>query len=273
MTKTPLLAEMQSRIGISEIRGKKHNPVIIQWFKNVGHPEVKDDETSFCSVGLADAALTVGLPIPPRDVVMMAKSWSSWGANVEKTAVAIRAALEAGFDVVAIWPRGDPKGWQGHVNVVEAVKGNKVVCVGANQRVPGQSYDGVTRSAPRPIKEAIAFRRYVPATIPALKDAGSTEAAKIDLAEKVTVGGGVVLAAAKAADETGAFEPSIKDVAENVDALTSLLEGAKALAKFAMANVAISTFVLLVVAFFVVRWWRRNRLQRHESGQPISTQV
>src|SRR5262245_32697517 len=104
-----LLEVMQSRLGVQEVPGKKHNPIIVGWFEAIGHPEVADDETSWCATALGSAALEAGLPIPPRNVNMMARSWLTWGVKVEPTDVAPGD--------VAIWPRGDPRGWQGHVNV------------------------------------------------------------------------------------------------------------------------------------------------------------
>lgn len=265
-----LLSEMQSRLGTVEIRGNKHNPTIVKWFSNVGHPEIKDDETSYCSVGLADAALTVGLPIPRHEVVMMARSWLDWGIEVEKNAAAIQAALDDGYDVVAIWPRGDPQGWQGHVNIVETTVGARVVCVGANQRVPGKNYDGVTRAKPRAIKEAIGFRRSVPATRKDLKEAGSKEITVADATVKIATGGAVVTTVAKTADETGMLEP-IKDVSTNVGIITNLLSGVQSLGKLVAANVGLSSLVLLVVAAFVARWWIKRRLARHAQGQPLTS--
>jgi hypothetical protein len=35
-----LLTVMQSRLGIQEVPGDGDNPVILGWFKAIGHPEV-----------------------------------------------------------------------------------------------------------------------------------------------------------------------------------------------------------------------------------------
>lgn len=145
MTGEILLEEMRSRIGINEIRGRKHNQEILEWFAAVGHPEVVDDETAHCSAGLAAAALKVGLPIPPRNTVLMARSWLTWGVRVD------RADIQPSD--IAVWPRGNPAGPFGHVNVVEKVVGRKVICIGANQAT-GKGCDGVTRSKLRAIADA-----------------------------------------------------------------------------------------------------------------------
>jgi hypothetical protein len=35
--------------GLKEIRGEEHNPVILKFFKEIGHSWVQDDETAWCA--------------------------------------------------------------------------------------------------------------------------------------------------------------------------------------------------------------------------------
>lgn len=46
----PTLIEVwDSRLGIAETAGPKHNQIIADWWKDAGHPEIVDDETAWCS--------------------------------------------------------------------------------------------------------------------------------------------------------------------------------------------------------------------------------
>lgn len=248
---TAWLDVASSHVGLKEVPGKGNNPKIVTMYAECGHPEIKQDETAWCAAFTGACLARVGLP---NTGSLAARSYLKYGIALDKPRKGCIVVLKRGA------------GWQGHVGFYVGHTSTHIKILGGNQ-------GNAVSIASFPKSQLLGYRWPVESTIPALKEAGSTEAAKIDLAEKITVSTTVGLGLGKAADELGAFQPTIKDAAEHVDALTSLLEGAKALAKFAMANVAISTFVLLVVGFLVVRWWRSNRLSRHDAGQPISTQV
>lgn len=165
-TDAPWLAAMAAKVGIQEIPGEKHNLVILEWFERIGHPEVEADEVSWCAVATGACLKEVGLPIPPRDVNMMARSYLSYGVKCEPKPGAI-----------AVWPRG--KAWQGHVNIVEEVlPDGRVICIGGNQSMKGG--DAVTRTKPQDASKALDFRWPVAPTVPDLRKAGSTEVKKGD---------------------------------------------------------------------------------------------
>lgn len=45
ITETPWLDVMRSRLGTQEIPGEGgDNPIILGWFKAIGHPEIRHDE-------------------------------------------------------------------------------------------------------------------------------------------------------------------------------------------------------------------------------------
>jgi hypothetical protein len=274
---TTILQIMQSRLGIAEIRGKKNNPIIVGWFKDVGHAEITDDETSYCSAALGSAALEVGLPIPPHNICLMARSWLTWGVEVPKDGKAIQAAMDEGYDVVAVWPRGDPQGWQGHVNVVEKVvsDGRDVVCVGANQAT-GKGYDGVTRSAPRAVSQALGFRRSVPPTIPALRLAGSSEVKQGDLVQSagtVATTGSIIWATIQSA--FGPVEiPQFKALPEGLSWWQSVIGGVNALWKLVIAHPwLVGTLIASLVFVAVGHRIKARRLEKHKAGVPLSSQV
>lgn len=270
MTKSnsTLLEVMQSRIGIAEIRGKKHNPMIVQWCKDAGHPEIIDDETSWCSLSLCSAAKEADLPFPPVNINPMAKSWLTWGIKVEP-----KSAVQPGD--VAVWPRGDPKGWQGHVNVVERVIDDTVVCIGGNQST-GKGYDAVTRSAPRAIEQAIEFRRAVAPTIPALRQAGSTEVKQGDLVQnagQAATIGSVILATVKEA--IGPVDlPQFATLPESLTWWQTIIGGANAIGKLFLGNPWLAgTIFAGLICIVVGRRLKTRRLAKHKAGVPLSTQV
>lgn len=52
-TELALLDAMRARVGIKEIAGKDHNPLIVSMFADVGHPQIRDDETAWCAAVVA----------------------------------------------------------------------------------------------------------------------------------------------------------------------------------------------------------------------------
>lgn len=258
-----LLEIMQSRVGIREIPGPQHNPDIVQWFADVGRPDVTDDETANCSACVGSAALKADLPIPARNVVLMARSWLTWGVKVEPNDV------RPGD--IAVWPRGDPQGWQGHVNVIEIVyPGGLISCIGANQG------DAVTRTKPRPVIGALGFRRPVAATVPALRKAGSSEIRKADqiqnagwLSLLVTSVMGVIQ------EMTGPITvPTFTSLPETLTWWETVLRGLNAIGTLAIAHPYLAGgAVLAIVAWLVGRRLKAARVAKHAAGIPLSAQV
>ena len=44
-----MFLKAMSFYGLKEVPGKEHNPKILEFFEDIGHEWVKDDETSWCS--------------------------------------------------------------------------------------------------------------------------------------------------------------------------------------------------------------------------------
>lgn len=86
-----------------EIAGKKHNPLIVKWFGQVGHSWVTDDETAWCAAFMGAMLQEGGLPSTKK---LNARSYLNWGKEVE-----LHEAKEG--DVV-VFQRGT-SGWEGHV--------------------------------------------------------------------------------------------------------------------------------------------------------------
>lgn len=90
-------------IGVREIPGKKHNPIILGWLRKIG-TWVTDDETAWCSTFINYCALVTGRE---RTGKLNARSWLEVGAAVD-----LDSARKG--DVVILW-RGSKSSWKGHV--------------------------------------------------------------------------------------------------------------------------------------------------------------
>lgn len=99
-----------------------HNPKILQYFKDVGHPWVKDDETAWCAAFVGAMLKRAGMPHTGK---LNARSYVEWGDPV-----ALDQARPG--DIVVFW-RGSPSSWQGHVGFYTAHDDNYVMVLGGNQ--------------------------------------------------------------------------------------------------------------------------------------------
>lgn len=264
-----LIEVMESRLGIEEIKGKDHNPAILQMWIDSGHPEIQTDEEFWCSAAMCSAALASAMPMPPVNINPMARSWLTWGVTVAHKDV-------ARGDVV-VWPRGKPGSSSGHVNCVAEVRkiGSivQVRCVGGNQSHP--SGGAITLTDWTNIAGALpnGVRRPVPATVKDLRAAGSTTIKSNDNMEKVAIA-------------TTFFTPIVEGV-------KSLFEGAPNLSSVqgltyweAIGKVAGNVFAYAnahpyMVAICIVGgglWLnshlnKRARVAEHAAGLPIAGEV
>lgn len=102
--------------------GKGHNPKVLQYFADVGHSWVKDDETAWCAAFVGAMLKRAGLPHTGK---LNARSYLEWGEPVQ-----LSEAKEG--DIVVLW-RGSPNSAQGHVGFFVRQQGNRVDLLGGNQ--------------------------------------------------------------------------------------------------------------------------------------------
>lgn len=105
-----------------ETIGPVDNPVIVGWFKEIGHSWVKDDETAWCSCFVNWLAMKQGLE---RSGKLDARSWLKVGEHLHLSDVRLG-------DVVVFW-REDPKSWKGHVGLYAGRDLYNVYVLGGNQ--------------------------------------------------------------------------------------------------------------------------------------------
>ena len=130
-----------TQYGVTEIRGIKHNPKIVNYSKESGFNGVIDDETSWCSVFMNWCALKAGME---RSKALTARSWLKIGEKVTTPKTG---------DIVVFW-RESPSSWKGHVGIFinYTENGKYIRCLGGNQ-------SNKVCIAKYPVKELLGFRR------------------------------------------------------------------------------------------------------------------
>lgn len=125
---TPPEAMMQflsQYVGLHEIVGQRNNPIIVDWFKEIGFSWVKDDETAWCSCTQNYVAKQLSIE---RSGKLDARSWMNAGLPVEDPVPG---------DIAVFW-EGDPNpaiNWHGHVTQFKGFTrdGSGIWCLGGNQ--------------------------------------------------------------------------------------------------------------------------------------------
>ena len=91
-----------SQYGVSEIPGRADNPTIVNYFHEIGHKWVADDETAWCSAFANWVCKRSNLTMSGK---LNARSWLSVGTKVKYPQTG---------DIVVLW-RSSPNSWKGHV--------------------------------------------------------------------------------------------------------------------------------------------------------------
>ncbi len=90
MTKPKWFRVAESYQGLKEIRGPKHNAVILGWLDKL-RAWWREDETPWCGVFVAQCMNEVGLPYP--QYYMRAKDWADYGSLLRRDRLAQGAIL------------------------------------------------------------------------------------------------------------------------------------------------------------------------------------
>ena len=106
--------------GLKEVVGEEDNPQIVQFFQDIGHTWIKDDETAWCSAFINWVAKECGCQ---KSSKLDARSWLLIGRDIKYPALG---------DVVVFW-REDPESWKGHVGLYISQNNTSVYTLGGNQ--------------------------------------------------------------------------------------------------------------------------------------------
>lgn len=116
----PWFQHLYKLIGTHEGTKRRPNPVVLEMFKDSGHPEIRDTTAvAWCAAGINSAMERTGNPGTKR---LDARSFLQWGE-----------ACEMKKGAVAVFWRVSPKSWQGHVALVDSWDANYIYCLGCNQ--------------------------------------------------------------------------------------------------------------------------------------------
>jgi uncharacterized protein (TIGR02594 family) len=138
VTHPEIFAHAMSFYGLEEISGEKHNPKIIEFFKEIGHSWVQTDETAWCSAFINYLAKKNGYEYSGH---LDARSWQKVGASVYPPNVG---------DLVVLW-RESPDSWKGHVGLYVRKDQNKIWVLGGNQ-------SGAVNIKPYPVERLLSYR-------------------------------------------------------------------------------------------------------------------
>ena len=123
-------AEAREHLGTWEWKDG-HNPKIVQWFSDVGHAWVKDDETAWCAAFVGAMLKAGGFAHTGK---LNARSYVDYGEHVDPE------DAQPG-DIVIFW-RDDPTSWKGHVGFYVRKAHENIIVLGGNQgnQVSEQAY-------------------------------------------------------------------------------------------------------------------------------------
>lgn len=74
-------------IGEREIKGSRHNPLIVKWWQDIGAGWFTDDETPWCGAALGGILKEAGYPILSGAEAPRALAWSGYGKKLTKPAM------------------------------------------------------------------------------------------------------------------------------------------------------------------------------------------
>lgn len=293
-------------IGQREVPGAKANPLIAgkptSWFSLLGYPEIKSDEIANCgaAVGAAlvlETYLGTGWTLEDLESDDDEEQEAAWDALEEaksKTPLPIRdrRLLARGYSDIGIDARRDPKpgdiiiiprgkAWEGHVMQIDEVQSSlrRYKCVGSNQA------DATSHAFVGFDDEIVAIRRPIPATVEALKKAGSGAIARGEaiktIGDGLAVGVPAVTATGKLiekAAEAPSFIPdaptaieTMQTTAQNLGIFNTLVDAAAATGAFLVNNPWI---VFLVATGIVLRVYGiqeiRKRVASYAAGVPLA---
>lgn len=115
-----LLKVALSQYGIEEVPGDSDNSVIVNYFSEIGHDWVKNDETAWCSAFVNWCAKIANYEYTGK---LNARSWLEIGWEVKHPSPG---------DLVILW-RSSPDSWKGHVGFYISHDDDNVYVLGGNQ--------------------------------------------------------------------------------------------------------------------------------------------
>jgi uncharacterized protein (TIGR02594 family) len=168
----PWLIEAHKFVGLREIVGSKHEPKILQFFAEAGHPGVHDDETAWCAAFVGAMLRRAGYS---SSGALNARSYLNFGTKLTKPVPGC----------IVVFKRGN-SAWQGHVGFVDRVLGS-----GTTMMVTGGNQGNAVSTAQFGMADVLGYRWPLVTSAPAAKSKPNPTAEKAKTGAKVG-GGGLV---------------------------------------------------------------------------------
>lgn len=115
----PWLTEARKFVGLREIVGSRHEPKILQFFSEAGHPGIHDDETAWCAAFVGAMLRKAGYS---STGALNARSYLNFGTKLTKPTPGC----------IVVFKRGSSS-WQGHVAFFLRDLGDRIEVLGGNQ--------------------------------------------------------------------------------------------------------------------------------------------
>ncbi len=129
----PWLDYLANHIGLKEIAGPQHNPLIVAWGREAGIDWWNNDEDAWCAVAVNGALVHAGYPSTRS---ALARSFTRYGTRLDTPVPG----------AIVVFPRGsDPL--YGHVGIVESVSADGATVTVINGNVSNEVRRSVFRTA------------------------------------------------------------------------------------------------------------------------------
>lgn len=258
MTKWLDLAEAE--IGTHEVAGSADNPRILAYYRDAGHAGIEHDETPWCAAFVCAMLKRAGYP---HTRSLAARSFTTYGTKLDRPQLGCIVVMTRGAST-----------WEGHVGFFVGETATHVKVLGGNQR------DSVS-IASFPKSSVLAYRMPVAATVKALRNAGSTEIAAADTAQKVAVGTATTTAAAAATAPSAPepppiippIDPAITDAVQYVTVGQQAGEAINVVLDLARTHWWVLALLACAAVYLLARWIKHKRVARAASGLPLSAQL
>jgi uncharacterized protein (TIGR02594 family) len=188
------LKNARELVGLKEIVGSKHEPKVLEFFAEAGHPEIHNDETAWCAA-FANAMLRRAGYAGTGSLA--ARSFLTWGEGLKTPRPGC----------IAVFKRGNST-WEGHVAFFLRDLGDSIEVLGGNQ--------GNAVSVTRMPKASLLGYRWptitaAPAAKPAAQPAAPAKPPVLSPGAKAAPAGATVAVggAGAAASQAGLSAPEI----------------------------------------------------------------
>lgn len=127
-TAPPWIKEAEKCLGLHEGTNENPNPVVLKFFKEIGHPEIKNDHKEpWCAVFIGAMFLRANVKeAAPIAETMWATDWEKFGIKLLKPVFGCVGVKRRGEIVPGVHPSG-------HVTFIVGETPTSFLCLGGNQ--------------------------------------------------------------------------------------------------------------------------------------------